>query len=102
MQTIKFSFPYPKLYGPEGCPVGQCRLLQVLPVQIEDLAAEFLHYDTAAGTYPLPPSGKYLLLIFMKPDRVNLFTTIRRHTPEKEAYYGRLIGEVFNIQLNTP
>lgn len=102
MPIIKFSHFYPKLattLGREIVPITQARLLQVLVVDIADLSAEFLDYDTAAGTYQLPTKGKFILLIFLKPGGVDLFTTLRRWTREKERLYIKNTGEIFYISL---
>lgn len=99
MNTIKFSFQFPKLLDPFYQPIGRAKLLQVLPVELADLTAEFLDFDTFYGKYPLPKRGKYLLLIFMKPGNMDLFTTLRRSTPEKERFYTSQVGEVFYIQF---
>ena len=100
MNIIKFAHHYPKLSairGREIITISQARLLQVLTVDLSDLTAEFLDYDTAAGTYQLPTKGKYLILIFLKPGGVDLFTTLRRWTPEKERHYTAKTGEDFYI-----
>ena len=101
MNYIKFAKGYPKLTTINRQSVvdyiGNCRLLEVLPVELADLSAEFLDYDTASGSYDLPKKGKYLLLIMQKPGGVDLLTTLRRWTPQKEAYYRALIGERFYI-----
>lgn len=100
MNIIKFAHHYPKLSairGREIITISQARLLQVLTVDLSDLTAEFLDYDTAVGTYKLPTKGKYLLLIFQKPGGVDLFTTLRRWTPKKEQYYTAQTGEKFYI-----
>jgi hypothetical protein len=60
----------------------------------------FLDYDTDYGKYKLPAKGKYLILIFLKPGiNTNLFTTIRRFTPEKYKYYKDARGEMFEVQI---
>ena len=105
MPIINFSHFYPKLAtlrGREIVPITQARLLQTFVVDLADLSAEFLDYDTAAGTYQLPTKGKFLLLIFLKPGGVDLFTTLRRWTPEKERFYTQKTGEIFYISLQQP
>lgn len=80
-----------------GAIISICRLLQVLEIDLADLTAEMLAYDTAHSTYPLPTKGAYLMLIFQKPGSIHLFTTLRRSTPEKLEYYWSKIGERFNV-----
>lgn len=109
--NIKFSRPYSKLVFPSPqwrfCKIA--KLLEVIPVELSDLSAEMLAYDTDGGMYPLPKKGKYLMLIFqnstiyyLKPNEIfrpeqHIFTTIRRETPEKLNYYRKNIGEIFNV-----
>lgn len=111
MLNIKFSRPYSKLVFPSleyrFCKIA--KLLEVIPVELSDLSAEFLEYDTDNGAYELPKKGKYLMLIFqnatvynVKPSEIyrpeqHIFTTIRRETPEKLLYYRKNIGELFNV-----
>jgi len=99
MNIIKFSHQFPKLLDHTNRPINQAKLLQVLTVDLADLSAEFIDFDTYYNQYPLPKKGKYLLLIFMKPGNIHLFTTLRRCTTEKERYYRGGIGEVFYIQI---
>lgn len=85
------------------------KLLEVIPVELSDLSAEFLEYDTDDCVYELPKKGKYLMLIFqnatiyyLKPNEIfrpqqHIFTTIRRETPENLKYYQTNIGEIFNV-----
>lgn len=101
MNTIKFSYQFPKLLGAQNTLIERAKLLQVLMVDLADLSAEFLDFDTFYGKYPLPKQGKYMLLIFLKPGNCDVFTTLRRWTPEKERYYTAQVGEVFHIQFTT-
>ena len=101
MNRINFSYSFPKLYGEDGNPISRCRLLQVQPVDLAELSVELIEYDTAHGAYLLPSKGDYLMLIFLKPGSIHLFTTLRRRTPEKEKYYRSKIGEVFHIQIKS-
>lgn len=97
MNSIKFSYPFPKLYGEDGNIINRARLLEVVEVELSNLSAEFLRYDTAQGMYILPAKGSYLLLIFLKPGNIHTFTTLRRSTPEKLKYYRSQIGEIVKI-----
>lgn len=96
MKTIKFSHTYQKLKHHEKI-TNSSMLLEVLEVELSNLSFEFLLYDTD-GIYELPKKGKYLMLIFMK-DNSNIFTTLRRYTPQKEKYYRESRGENFNVEI---
>ena len=108
VNTIKFSHGYHKL------PIGifergsKSRLLQVLKVNFKDLSPAFVGYDTIYGTrqtgiekYPLP-EGELILLILQDEAFLQIYTTIRRYTPEKWTYYKSQEGELFNIKLVPP
>ena len=101
LPTIKFSHQYGKLYY-AGTPCKFATLLIVLVVQLETLHKSFTDYDTDKGLFKLPAKGDYLMLIFQKnKHHPNLFTTLRRHTPEKYKYYSALTGQLFNIKIET-
>ncbi len=101
---INFSHLYRKM------PFGfqSSKLLEVLPVRLEDLSPEFLGYDTSyleggeERQYKLPKSGNYMILLFQvcgRPDA--LWTTIRSQWPaSKLEYYRSHIGEVFECKIN--
>lgn len=104
--VIKFSHSYDKM--PAGYHLS--KLLDVFPVKLENLSPEFRKYDTTywesdeEKQYPLPTKGDYMILLLrstaVSDDAGNvtepsqLWTTIRRRTPEKEKYYRSLIGQV--------
>ena len=91
MRKIKFSHEYAKM--PEG--FERSTLMEVLIADRSDLCPEFIEYDTAiiaAGNYPLP-RGKLLVLLLQTDTTLELWTTIRRWTAEKEKYYRSLRGE---------
>jgi hypothetical protein len=98
---IKFSHKYRKVLDENGNCVDRVKLLEVVNVKLEELSPVFLNYDTDFGKFKLPKSGKYMMLIFVKPSKnagaFNLFTTLRRWTEEKERYYRGAIGVVFNV-----
>lgn len=103
--SIKLSHHYCKL--PEG--FEESALLDVLRVKLEWLSGDLLRYDTAyvnaAGDmayYPLPPKGEYLLLLLTPRLEFSLWTTIRRATPAKEAYYRKNIGQLFDCVVEEP
>ena len=71
------------------------------------LPKEFLEYDTGYRTengvcyYPLFKGKGIIITIFTKDDGMhleNLWTTIRRWTPQKEKYYKSIIGEEVDIE----
>jgi hypothetical protein len=98
MNRIKFSHSYKKL---RGANLNGVKLLDVLVANLESLSTPFLEYDTD-NVYALPKKGKYLMLIFEKnigDDEFNLFTTLRRYTPEKLIYYNFKVGELFKIEI---
>jgi hypothetical protein len=103
MPKIKFSHEYNKLGIYTGQPVFTATLLEVLVVELSSLSKEFIKYDTE-DKYPLPSSGLYMMLIFLKPGRINvdttdLFTTMRRQSCEKEKFYRDNIGKTFDIEI---
>lgn len=105
MATIKFSHAYSKLLMPDGAYVQWARLLDVLDIDLGGMSKAFLDYDTDEGTFTLPKSGEFLMLVFQKYDTVtwkgtNLFTTLRRSTPQKRAYYRSEIGRVFDVKVS--
>jgi len=100
---INFSHKYNKMpYGFESS-----KLLDVLPVQLEDLSPEFLRYDTSyldggeEKQYQLPISGKYVILLLQASSGAGpMWTTIRsRWPPEKLEYYRSHVGEVFECRI---
>lgn len=109
MKQIKFSHHYSKLvdgvaksaygedyYSPKY--ISRATLVEVIPVQLENLSKQFLSYDTDGGIYRLPSSGSYMILVFLKGTHLTqIFTTIRRNYPEKYQYYKSSIGEEFEI-----
>jgi len=104
MPQIKFSHKYQKILNSHNDVIETATLLQVSIINLEDLSKEFLNYDTDNGVYELPKRGKYLMLIFLKEHEdyttdLNLFTTLRRHTPEKHSFYMSQIGKVFNVKV---
>jgi len=100
MHQIKFSYPFPKLFNEYNQIISVCRLLQVIDFDLSELTEEMRAYDTAHGTYPLPATGDFLLLIFQKPGSIHLFTTLRRSTSQKREYYRQLVGDRFEVVVN--
>lgn len=97
---IKFSHKYEKLKSFNGEIVRIATLVGVFPIELDEQCSQFLGYDTDDGRYLLPKSGKFILLLFLKNDEANLFTTLRRLTPSKYDYYHRRIGQDFEIVIN--
>lgn len=97
---IKFSHRYKKLmYGDRIC--KRLRLLEVIPVNLEDMSSEFIRYDTDDGAYNLPDQGTYMMLIFLKDvssgSDSNVLTTLRRFTPERYMKYRDNRGKWFDV-----
>jgi hypothetical protein len=98
MKTIKFSHHYCKM----PTAITESVLLEVLEVQLADLSQVFLNYDTTTSKgfqYHLPKTGMYLLLLLYDEKGCELWTTLRRATPEKRKYYRDAIGETFKIEI---
>ena len=100
---INFSHKYNKMpFGYESS-----KLLDVLPVCLEDLSPEFLRYDTSyldggeEKQYQLPISGKYMILLLQANSGAGpIWTTIRSQwPPEKLEYYRGKRGEVFECRI---
>jgi hypothetical protein len=85
------------------------RLLDVLPVELQDLSVEFLTYDTKYEKdgefhrYPLPAKGAYMILILQAGSGNGaLWTTIRSQwgkSGNKLEYYQGAIGEMFECKI---
>ncbi len=101
MITIKFSHQYKK-FPPDLS--MYTHLTDVELVNLEDLDPAFLEADTAirgGGHYPLPKKGKFMILWLFTTDGIaaHRWQTIRRWTPEKEAYYRKHVGEAVRIEV---
>ncbi len=104
MPKITFSHKYKKLQDKNGNIIKFAILLDVLVIDIGDFSPDFIKYDTENNLYSLPPSGKYLMLIFKKEyehesDSHDLLTTLRGYTTMKEEYYCKQIGKKFDVFL---
>ena len=100
---INFSHKYNKMpYGFESS-----KLLDVLPVRLEDLSLDFILYDTSyldggeEKLYALPAKGNYMILLLQANSGAGpLWTTIRSQwPPEKMDYYKSHIGVVFECRI---
>ncbi len=106
MREIKFSHEYEKLFDDYGGITEYAFLLEVFPVNIEDLSNSFIKYDAGYfdendnyKQYPLPKKGKYIVLLFVSTINRHAFTTIRRYTPRKYEYYKKARGEMFKVVI---
>jgi hypothetical protein len=100
---INFSHKYNKMpYGFESS-----KLLDVLPIRLEDLSLDFILYDTSyldggeEKLYALPAKGAYMILLLQANSGAGpIWTTIRSQwPPEKLEYYRGKRGEVFECQI---
>jgi hypothetical protein len=94
---IKFEKDYPKLQG-----LTQVKLIQVIIKQFEELEEVFLNYDAkqSDGLYyqfKFKPKDLVLFLVFADYNSYKMFTTVRRYTPNKYAYYKMNVGKQFEI-----
>jgi hypothetical protein len=100
---INFSHKYGKM------PFGfqSSKLLDVLPIRLEDLSLDFILYDTSyldggeEKMYALPEKGAYMILLLQASSGAGpLWTTIRSQwPPEKLEYYKSHVGEVFECRI---
>jgi len=102
MHKIKFSHWYYKLKvfnDTEG--IKKAKLLEAIKIHYNDLNPELIKYDTTYGNgaYPLPKTD-LILLIFETVGNVEIFTTIRRYTPNKWVYYKKAEGEIFEVVID--
>jgi hypothetical protein len=106
MNTIRFSHFYQKM--PRDYQYS--KLLQVIPVKLEDMSPEFLLYDTTyidggeEKQYPLPTKGEYLLLLLQAGSgHGRLWTTLRSRyggKRDKLEYYNRLAGKILECVVS--
>ncbi|HEB37463.1 MAG TPA: hypothetical protein ENI14_02235 [Thermoplasmatales archaeon] len=92
---IYFSHSYDKLKYENGRLCLSAKLIEAIPVNLQDLSNEFLEYDTE-GLFRLPKKGKYIMLLFFKR-KGNIFPTLRPYTEERYKYYKSNVGRVFDI-----
>jgi len=83
----------PKQYHPS-------KLIQTIVIDRKDLSDEFIEYDTCTldGDHYKLPFGKLIILLLLNPWG-QLWTTIRRYTPQKFIYYNSMVGVEFNIDV---
>lgn len=99
MNKISFSHVYSKLTLDDYHTISSAKLIQTLIVNLEDLSYHFKQYDTDRGKFKLPESGKYIMLMFLKDNNKNIFTTLRSYTGSKYEYYNSKVGQEFQINL---
>lgn len=100
METIKFSHNYSKLKSIRG----DVKLLEVFVKDTKNFSTDFREYDTqyedseslTGYSYYQLQNGLHLILLFSDMQG-NMFTTVRRHTPEKETYYNLKRGQYFQV-----
>ena len=115
---IKFSHEYNKFprFDSTGLPCNLALLRQVFIVDKKELSESFISYDTTyimdsnvensesitSGHYPLP-EGK-LIVLFLEgildtntKEVREMFTTVRRWTPQKEVFYRSKMGKLADI-----
>jgi hypothetical protein len=97
--TISFSHEYYKIVAIDR---ESNNLLHVFRTHYDKLDKDFIAYDTSYEDkngkmcfYELPKTEVLVLLFFSKNGE--LFTTIRRFTPEKETYYKSVVGKWFRV-----
>ena len=109
-KTIKFSETYEKMPFYADSPPVEAVLLEVFKVNSEDLYKRFVEFDTIYfdkkennwAYYKLPKGEILVLLLKSEFDGgADLWTTIRRFTPQKYQYYKNARGETFNIEINS-
>jgi len=100
LPKIHFSNEYFKLMGCDRRAI----LLNVFKTHYNELDKNFIAYDTCYEDekgnllyYKLPKTELLCLLFFSRNGE--LFTTLRRFTPEKERYYESMVGKWFYIEV---
>ena len=107
MRTIEFSQRYAK-HPLNVKNDSVVKLIEVLDSKFEDLSDTFKEYDTKyyrEGHYKLSKKGDCLILLFLGEGSLGvygameLFTTVRRSTPNKRAYYRGLRGQNMIVKV---
>ena len=92
---IRFSHDYKKFKGQKN----QAELIAVKIVKYDELTPELIKYDTQTTeegiSYKLPKTT--LIKLFFEGEKGIPFCTLRRHTPEKYAYYRSLVGKTMEV-----
>lgn len=111
MPRIRFSHRYLKMHQNANVMLPKYAvLLDLYVTNAKDLHPVFVEYDTKYyecldkivwKNYKLP-EGKVMVLLLLTDMRTSMmmWTTIRRHTEAKHAYYRQLVGETFEIVVD--
>lgn len=94
--VIKFSHPYPKLWGQK-----QATLLDVRIIHSQKLSNDLVEYDTKISLgkyYKLPKDGFLIQLIFLGDKQIP-FCTLRKYDQAKLAFYKGLRGQSFEVKM---
>ena len=102
-RKIKFSHEYNKMQDEHRPTPRKAILMEVFVVDTGDLHPRFVEYDTIYfdekinnwANYKLPKGKALVLLLRSYGDFI--WTTIRRFTPKKYAYYKKNRWEEFEI-----
>lgn len=101
MPKISFSHHYNKM---PGCILSgnckQAKLIEVFLITKERLSDTFIEYDTttiSGDRYKLS-TGKLIVLLLMSDNE--LWTTVRSYNQQKEEYYKKLRGTLFDIVIS--
>lgn len=106
MRKIKFAHVYSKM--PRD--FRYSKLLDVLPVKLEDISQEFRQYDTSyldggeGKNGSLPAKGDFMVLLLQAGSGYGqIWTTIRSQRGsaglDKLAYYRGLVGEFLECEV---
>jgi hypothetical protein len=100
---IKVSHPFSKLRYQT-----KARLVYMTVVDAESLHRDFIEYDSLYypyGFHPkysqIPSAGKVIVL-YLIGNKMIPFSSIRKHTPEKELFYRSLLGKILTIVIKKP
>lgn len=100
MKTIRFSHRYEKM----PAYLYHTKLMQVFVSDSAALSPLLINYDTIYLDHGIYrhyelPKGKVLVLVLITGHTGTVWTTIRRWTPKKEAYYTGLTGQEVTIAI---
>jgi hypothetical protein len=78
------------------------KLLQVFKDFSEQLSDDFIHYDTEQddGDHYKLPRGPVIILLLQTIESKQLWTTVRRHTDKKYAWYKSQEGQPMPTIIN--
>lgn len=98
MKTIRFSHEYKKF--PMLVGKADTTLLDVWVRSKNNISQPMIEYDTKYGDsgefYTLPNTNLIILFLWTEGQ---LWTTMRRWTPDKERHYRTLIGQQVKIEV---